>query len=369
MGYNFITGFETGDSSEVPTLIGTTAVVTSPIVSGTYSGKATSAGSGAFAVFRYGNTLPSSNIYCIVARVRIHITTAPASQDKTGNAVLQFLTAAIASVGKVNVQVETDGSIGLYMANSTQDVSSSIAISADVWHLIQFKAFVDPTGGILEYYVDGALQASVINNTGSTNITGFDLVAHINGVGAAMDIYFDDVAVSSTGYPDSGKCIARQGFTGTPTYDSFTKNGAATAALCWSDTPFGTGTNCTSIVNGGAQTMLTASFSSPQDGHGTEIIDNSRTIFACKTAIIGKVAIATNHSIRRRLAGVDTDTSVAVTTADKYFDDGIWTDTLANLNSSEIGVLHGTNVNLLTIEDVWIMVYYLGDQPWAQILM
>lgn len=265
-------------------------------------------------------------------------------------------------VAQLFLKVTSGGATSLVLRNGNggAQIGSDFSVSLDTWYTVEVKTVISATLGILELKVNGAVVATGSNlNTGTNNITLWIQAFYNAAFGTFLGFqYMDDLILGDSAYIGEGGCIARQGKAGAPTYDSFTKNGAATAALCWSDTPFSTGTNCTSIVNGGAQTMLTESFSVTQSGHGNQILGPGAAINACKAAIVGKVAVASSHSIRRRLNGADTDTAKSVTTSDAYYDDGVWTDTLGNLNSAEIGVLHGADVNLLTIEDVWLMVDY-----------
>lgn len=299
-----------------------------------------------------------------------HVTTPP-SVDSDYGIIWGTNTAETAQPLEVRLRVTTAGVLSLVLWNWTTNlqVGSPFGISADTWYTIETESVISATVGVLELKVNNVVVATGSGlNTGVETIDRlylpllFPVTALNSFVGYTIA---DDIICGTDAYFGEGICVARQGTAGTPTYDSFTKVGAATAALCWSDTPFNASTNCTSIVNGGAQTMLTAPFDVTQSGHGLGTIDPLDVINACKTSLIGKVAVATTHSIRRRLSGVNTDTSKSITTSDKYFDDGVWTDSLADLNSSEIGVLHGANVNLLTIEDVWLIVDYAPvGLPW-----
>lgn len=362
MSIVFFSGFETGTiTGEKWTLFSGTPAIESTIVhGGAYSCKINVTGT-ANPTLRSPALTGMSSTWARVY-LRCHTNVNPPAQQ-----IYECIRFAAGGVfpGEVNRVTNTNGTLALRLSYLGTPVGADYPIVADTWYCVELYCKISATVGAVEMRIDQVVVATGSNlNTGTTNIVNFDIKAQSIST-ANIDNYFDDVVVSNSAYPGPGRCIARQGIAGTPTYDSFTKNGAATAALCWSDTPFNTGTNCTSIVNGGAQTMLTAPFNVTQSGHGIDTINELDTINACRTIIYGKVAVATTHSIRRRLSGVDTDTSISVTTADTFLNEGIWTDSLANLNSSEIGVLHGANVNLLTIEDVWLMVDYTPvGLPW-----
>lgn len=63
------------------------------------------------------------------------------------------------------------------------------------------------------------------------------------------------------------------------------------------------------------------------------------------------------YKIRRRVNGADTDTAKTLTTTDAYYDDGIWTTTLTNLQSMEFGAFRdaGGDHNM-QVEDVYLLV-------------
>ena len=60
-------------------------------------------------------------------------------------------------------------------------------------------------------------------------------------------------------------------------------------------------------------------------------------------------------------SSIDTDTTKTLTTSDAYYDDGVWTDTLTNINAAEIGGVKsgGAGGQSMQIEDCWLMVDYL----------
>lgn len=234
---------------------------------------------------------------------------------------------------------------------------------AHPWYLIEIKMVVSATVGGMEVKLNGSVDfSSFVNNTGTSNIDHLLIGAADNPPTNVDDTRYDDFIASTSGYIGSGGSIARQGVAGTPTYDAWTKNSCAGGTIdgCWSDTPFNTTSNATSSTASAAQTMDVHSFATTQAGHGTETIGTHDTINACKTAFVAKTGSANTAKIRRRIGGSDTDTSVSLTTSDKYFDDGIWTASVANLNAAEIGVVHSTTTDAEQVEDMWLMCDYLG---------
>ena len=340
----FFSGLETGDGGEFLSLGTGASVQTGTVRTGGYALK--NADTQASQLF---NTLAATQT---VLRFYLQVPAIPGSAtlvayENGGTAARLFInlnTTATLQVG------DFGSSLGLVTINGTA------VLSTGVWYRIEL-AYDLAAGGVVKVWVDGVLD---INTTHSSNVSATTTKEYdLSGGTSPNEYFFDDIRVDQGGLTPvgAGQTIARQGKTGTPTYDTWTKNGAATAALCWSNTPFSAGTNCTKATSG-AQTMLVGAFSASGSGtEGAQTIGASDTINACKTAIVGKTALASAGTIRRRIGGVDTDTAISLTTSDKYFDDGIWTTTTANLDTAEIGAVAGT-VNLDTVEDCWLIVDY-----------
>lgn len=366
MAIVFFTGFETGDQREFPIQGSTNSADSGTFYTGAYSLKIPAEGSGT----SFANTNPVMNSASAYTRhhMRYTVTANPAAQLD----MLVFLTYTGADALQLFVRISAAGALTLVLKNGVGGAEiGTFGISGSTWYLVETKTVISATVGILEVKVDGVVAITASNlNTGVANVTTV-IVSNFNGSPGTLtaNYFVDDLIVSDSGYIGQGGCLARQGKAGSPTYDAWTKNGAATAALCWSDTPFSAATNCTSSVSGDAQTMLTASFSSTQAGHGTEVITSSDGINACKVAFIAKVASGSSQSIRRRLGGSDTDTAKTLTTSDVYYDSGVFSASLTDINASEIGSVKGANATLTTVEDAWFMVDYTVGAGVTNILM
>lgn len=146
---------------------------------------------------------------------------------------------------------------------------------------------------------------------------------------------------------------------------------AAGASLV-SDTSIGGATNYTAQASGNANATRPYSTSSLHRilSGGAGGTENPNAIgstgnswasgiwFAVTIAIRPAAAAGSAASIRRRLGGSNTDTSITLTTSDAYYETGIFTDNITNLNAAEIGALHGNTSLLQTVEDAWIFVDY-----------
>ena len=245
---------------------------------------------------------------------------------------------------------------------------STTAMTVDTWYLIEVKAVIHASAGGVELKINGSTEfTSLATNTSSMADFSTMIFGGNFGVGN-FTFYYDDAMLCTGAYCPSGKTIARQGTSGSPTYTSWTPNSCTSNLIenCWSQTPVNTTPNASSATASAAQTMIVASFGSTQTGHGSETIGNTSTINACKTVMIAKSGTASAPiAIRRRIASADTDSaSKSLTTSDAYYDDGsIWTTTADILRNQtvEIGVVHGTGTATDTVEDMWLTCDYLDS--------
>lgn len=347
----YFTGFETGDASELNSLASGHSVVSSPILTGGFALKAQSSAqlstlytgmslSGGLA-FRFmwmfaGNTNGAHSLF---------EERAPSNTNRLG-----LRSGGSASAPQLQL-LDNAATLGLVTT-----LGPTILV-ANTWYLIECT-FDPAAGGAIKVYLNGNLEISVThtNDVSATPSGGMQISGD-----SINSWYFDDWCTASGGTTriGYGRCIARQGTTGTPTDDAWTKNGQATAALCWSETPFNAANNCTSSTSGAAQTMPVAKFSvAGSTPEGSQVIGAGDTINAVKTAVVFKRATSGSPSIRRRVNGTVTDAVVTGATTDVYRDDGIWTTTVANLDLLEAGMKKAADANLTTAEDVWVMVDY-----------
>lgn len=353
----FFTGFETGDGSELAAaLTAASSIQSTTVRTGGYALKLDTSSPGATQKIR-----GSLGVTQIVVRVYIRV-------DATNST----------SIGQFWQPADAAGTTGavIFLSNAGAHLSAQTAggsivtgtktIVVNRWYRLDVL-YNSINGGIFKVYVDGVLDISTTETTGFT-IDQYSVVSETN-----FNMFFDDLRIDTGGLNiiGAGQCIARQGIAGTPTYDAWTKNGAATAALCWSDTPFSAATNCSDGTQNDAQTMVVDKFSTNPGRavEGTQVINGGDTINAVKVAMIAKTAVAGNIDIRRRVGGVNTDTTVALTTADLFYATGIFTDTPANLDAYEIGVKNDLVATIETVEDMWMMVDYTPAELASQIVM
>lgn len=339
----YFNGFETGDASELSLIGGSTTIQSTVVRSGAWAAK-DAANTGLRPI------LTGVSATQWVCRYYYQVESLPGS---TAN----ILKENRASTDRLFLNLKANGNLEVQDAGSTLGLTTTagtVVFSTGVFHTI-CVALDLAAGGIVKVWVDGVLDIST-THTSDVSATPFSSMSLLGAT--SINSYFDDIRIDTGGVAQiiDGRCIARQGKTATPTYNAWTKNGAATAALCWSDTPFATATNCSNAVSAAAQTMAISAFSAIQTGHGAETIGVLDIVNACKAALIGKAALSSTGNIRRRVNGTDTDTAISWGTADGYFDSGVWTTTTANLDLLEAGAVHALDVNVETVEDVWVMV-------------
>lgn len=294
----------------------------------------------------------------------------PAVADQSFNVMVERTTG---STSRLSVTYSAPD-FALYVSDATGttlglvggNVPGAAIIQGGGVYLVEL-AFDLAANGIVQLWVDGSLY---INTTHTTDVTA-TTTSHFNvqsSYPAGREVAYDNIRMDTGTLIPSGRgiVIARQGKAGTPTYNAWTKNNAATAALCWSFTPLSTAQNCSDSVLNDAQTMLVAPFSQwgpGTGGHGNEVLGAYDMIKTAKVVMIAKTASVGNTKMRYRVGGVDTDTTVALTTADAYYQSGFFTDTPTNLDAYEIGVVQGQSGVVQTVEDMWLMVEYVPAGP------
>lgn len=358
MARKFICGFETGDFSECGgSAAGTSAVQGTTVRSGAYAAKFSSGANG------YRESKTGFNLATAFARFYVCISANPTAKvDFFGfddSADVKFIT---------KLKLTTSGTIETLNGSTGSDVSlgtgtAVLTTGLGNWNLIEVKTVVSAGSGIVEVKVNGVTDQTYtgLTNNAAGNIDRIQWGP--SGGNPGIDEYYDDISVDDTAYCGDGKIIARQPKTGgTPTYDQYTKSSGTDGGALWDNTPFTTTDFCSDATNAHAQTGVISLFSATQTGHGTDIVGSSDTVNAVKVAQVAKTSATTSSgalaSIRRRVNGTDTDTSISLTTADAYYETAIFTTTAANLDLLEAGAVHGNSTRTHTIEDVWVIVEY-----------
>lgn len=347
-----IIGFELGDGGELAGGLGTgSSVVTTPVRTGNYALKATNTAN------IVATALSATKI---ALRAYINFTAIPGA---TTDVIVERIAGP---TNRLHLEMRTTGVLALREGPGTTlglvTAVGTKVLSTGKYYQIEI-ALDCAAGGVVKLWIDGVIEINTTHPTDATASPTFDVI--LLGPATPNESFYDDVRLDTATVTQigAGQGIARQGTAGAPTYDAWTKTGLATAAACWSETPFSATNNCNSATAAQAQTMLLASFAAAQTGHGLQVLNSSAVINAAKIMLVGKTSSVTTDgadSIRRRVAAADTDTAIPVyTVSDAYYDSGIITGlTYANLTdgTTEIGIVHGTGTNTHTVEDMWLYI-------------
>jgi hypothetical protein len=359
----FMAGAETGDLSEASVTSGSYSAASDQTYGGGYSYKRTIGTGSGNITFAH----PTSTSLYYRFNFRANVTTPPSANVKTAAAQGIFHLNA-ATTQWIELQFNTNSTLILRLFSGTSgsptQIGSDISINANQWYCIELKTIRSATVGVAEMRINQVVVATGSGlNTGSSSITLClisGIISTLNGLVAT--VWWDDLIADNASYPGYGLQIARQGKTGTPTYNAWTKIGGATSAIDWSDTPYSTTNACSSNNAVANQSMLVASFSKINNSstEGINVIDSTDVINNCKVAVIAKMVTSANSMfIIRRISGTNTQTQITLTTADDYYDDGGgWSNTISNINSCEIGAASTTASSNTIVEDMWLMIDY-----------
>lgn len=358
-------GFETGGKSELGgTPQGTSVVQGTTVRTGAYAIKL-QGGS-------YVETVTGLNLSTFFFRGYVNPDGSPSAQSYL------FGVASSSDSDIITVHLNTDRTLtAINRSSGTVTLGTGTAvIPTNTWTLFEVKVVISAGSGIVEIKIGGSIDQTYtgLTNNAKGNIDRAELENTKAGSGdPGINVYFDDCAIDNAAYCGAANIIARQIKAGTPTYDTWSKTSSQTIDQVWSETPFSAtnSANSGSISTALAQTGLTASFSSTQTGHGSETIGASDTINAVKVGAVAKTSATTSSgglgAVRQRLNGSDTDANVTITTSDAYYEGAIFTDTLTNINASEIGwnKRASSAARTHTVEDVWMQVEYTPAPPGA----
>jgi hypothetical protein len=269
--------------------------------------------------------------------------------------------------GSFMITQQAGGAFSFYLTDSVGAFVNEtvVSIAKNIWYRVEIDLTVGAGTGACVTYLNGVVVQSVSSqNFGAGNIANWGANNNINNTG--RNFWLDDLAVDDAGLCGAGYVVARQFEPGTPTSNNWTLTGGASINTVWSDTPFNAATFATSPNQTGesAQTALTASFSATQSGHGGGVIDATAAINAIKVGGIAKASSTADNInggiIRALFDGVATDTQVTLTTSDAYYETPVFTDSLGDLNASEVGWNKevSATAGTQTVEDMWVMAEY-----------
>jgi len=339
MSVLYFAGAETGDTSELSAIAGIVTVSSSIVHTGAYSYMVNGSSTNSGATLTTG--LNASPCYF---RCWVNISAVPSPATIV---IIQIRDSTETLLGKIFL--DTTGLLGAQATGGTI-IGGTHVLGYNIWYLLECR-YVAGTGAnaVLECRLGGTVEATCSNGTSTTNADNFIVAA-----GSNMITYLDDVCIRNDRYPGDGRCLARQGTPGAPTYTAWTETGGAIYVV-WSNTPYNATAFAAATSQNQEQSMLTASFS--RGGIGP-----FDTVNSVKVGAVGNLSAtgATNHKLLLRYGGTDylSANLAGLTTATSYgefYPSPL--PTLAQLNASEAGGNQGANSTALwTIDDLWVMV-------------
>lgn len=337
-----LTGFETGDASELISLAGTSSIQASTVRTGGYAFRSnpTTTGTGSTSIRQLdANGRPTiSNFGNSYTRFYFRYATKAASGDEP------IFTFSRTSKGgtRLGLRLNSSGNIAVYASGSgstpnTLKATGTIVLSANTWYRIEVKC--DIAAG-WEVKIDG-----VSDTTGAdtANVQEIVIGKSFNVGGNSVDYFYDDLYVDSAAYPGIGQCNIML-----PTGDgNYTANWTASAGnkyQCVDEIPHNSDTDFISC------TTNTAAYTAAMQD--SAVVGMTGTINAVKAVLIAKQNGGSAGSIKCRIRGGSTDsdtggaaTSSSYITVSKYASvdpstSAAWTS--SGLDALEVGAVENS---------------------------
>lgn len=339
----FGSGGEVGTLTEFGAAPGA-SLIFSPVRTGNYAIRLAPTSSGTAYV-----QLPQSLLYSNRGhRFGLYIETLPSASEEI------FYSESTVGVVGVSLRLNPNGTLSLFNNNSLA-ADGITALAVGQWYTIQLFTKNQGLAGAYGVKINGAEEfaANQVFIQTSGNLTYFGKANNRNN--GSYSVVIDDLRSEAqiiSDYPADGHIIARQGTSTAPTDNAFTKSPTLPIDGVWSDTPPNISTNASSSGSGAAQTMRFASSSL------TGTLNEAWLVMSAHRESGPDCAV----SFRRRVNGgapIDTDAQVLTTTEQFYISSG-FTDTFANLDMTEGGVVRGSCKKQKTVvSDMWLMIDYL----------
>lgn len=206
---NFV-GWEIGDSSEATSTAGTFSVQSTVKRTGGYALQVnpttTNIGTQTFSIIEANGTNGDGSPTIgntIYVRFYFRYATKPTSGDEEIFTVLSGTSAT----QKMSLRLDDDGTLNAYNTNAGALIgSSTAALSQDTWYRIEVLCQTSSSTADVEVLVDG--NSEIFNANVNTNGTGCGRVLlgkQIDRNSNTIDVFYDDLSISTTGYPGAGQ--------------------------------------------------------------------------------------------------------------------------------------------------------------------
>ncbi len=297
------TGFESGSTDEsASTGGGSLSIQTSIKRSGTYSLRVspTTTNTGYVELRGHGadgNLNADLNVATAYYRTYLYMATIPASGSEQ-----IFLVRGTGSTNKFSVRINSTGVLSIYNSTGSQIGSNGTTVlSTSTWYRIELLC---ATGNPASYElrINGVTEFSGTANMGVANNAGIRLGKTQNVSSQTVDFYYDDVAISDSGWlGDSKVSILVPNANGSTM--QWTAGTGSSNYLEVDEIPRDTTTHVQNTGGTGEIALFAMENSSVQSISGT--------IYAVKALIGARESVSTTSSVKLRVrsGGVDSDTT------------------------------------------------------------
>lgn len=339
-------GFETGDASELVTLVGTASIQSTVKRTGSYALRTNPTGGTGYAQIAGHSSSGISadlNVATLYERFYVYIASAPAAD--------RYIWACTDTSLIRNFELHLSPSRSLQLqywnGSAYTTAGSATTLSLNTWYRVEIKLQNTTTasGCSTELMVDGGSIATAsglnINGGSATNIAYTRLGTAT--ASSTFDIYFDDVALDDAAYPGAGQVnILKPNATGST---SAWTNGAGTSPTNVAEVPHDSDTSYITSSTSGDVTTVNLDSSATGGVSGT--------IAAVQVVgIVRDTGGASSMSIRAKSSATNSDTTaVDPGTAYKALSKILTTDpntsaawTTSGLDALEIGVVNAANL-------------------------
>ena len=185
-GAVFSDGFESGSLGGWQTVSGVSAESTL-VHSGSFAAEAASSGSPAYAYADLGGSYAE-----VWSQAWVYVASASGSANLFG-------LKSSSGASMVNVYLSPTGKLAVRNNIGGVTATSATAVRTGAWHLVALEVSMNPSGGVIDAYLDGGQVAGLSltsQDLGSSPITTLQLGDTSSG--RTFDLYFDDVAVATS---------------------------------------------------------------------------------------------------------------------------------------------------------------------------
>jgi hypothetical protein len=202
-----ICGFETGDSGEANATAGTFSIQSSVKRTGSYALRVnpTTTGTGHYRVGgERVSTAVAFSVATLYGRFYFRYATKPAANNEP------FMLVADDDVSpniKMELRLNSAGNILVYdQAGTGLLATGATALAQDTWYLIEFSCG-NGASAAYEVKIDGVSEVSGTGNLQADNAGRVYLGKWVNRNGQTVDFFYDDVALSDSGFIGAGQSI------------------------------------------------------------------------------------------------------------------------------------------------------------------